>query len=103
MTGGPQQEESAGEPVGGDVESAKPSAQKGGWAGRETGGGQREAVPDDHEGGDVDEVRAWAREWAKRLPDWSDEQWRRINAGLGYRVRTRKAGKSKKPDTHPPR
>ncbi|MBS2964296.1 hypothetical protein KGA66_14645, partial [Actinocrinis puniceicyclus] len=63
-----------------------------------------EAVPDDLDGGgDVDEVRAWAREWAKRLPHWSDEQWRSINAGLGYRVRTRKTAKGKRPDTRPPR
>lgn len=34
-------------------------------------------------------LRAWAREWARRLPPWSDEQWHQINAGLGYRVTSR--------------
>jgi len=27
----------------------------------------------------------------------SDEQWRRVNAGLGYRVRTGKPGKRREP------
>jgi hypothetical protein len=42
---------------------------------------------------------AWAREMAERSPDWSDEQWRKINAGLGYRVRTGKRPETRKPPT----
>src|SRR2546427_7272741 len=38
---------------------------------------------------DKEALRQWAREWARRLPPWSDEQWRQINAGLGYRVTPR--------------
>jgi len=53
-----------------------------------TGGPQRDASPDEHDGDEAAEWE-WAREWAQRSPDWSDEQWRRINAGLGYRVGTR--------------
>lgn len=30
----------------------------------------------------------WARACAEASPDWSDEQWRRINAALGYTVRS---------------
>lgn len=39
--------------------------------------------------GDKEALREWAREWARRLPSWSEEQWRQINAGLGYRVTSR--------------
>jgi hypothetical protein len=69
-----------------------------GGAGRETGGAPDESVPDDG-GGDEETaaVRAWAREWARRLPHWSDEQWRSINAGLGYRVRSRRRGQTREP------
>lgn len=48
--------------------------------------------------GGVDEeteaLRAWAREWARRLPPWSDEKWARINATLGRAVRTGRGGAS---------
>jgi hypothetical protein len=41
-------------------------------------------------------LRAWALEWVESMPDWSDAQWERINAGLGYRVTsTKKKGKGK--------
>ena len=38
---------------------------------------------------DKEALREWACEWARRLPPWSDEQWRQINAGLGYQVTVR--------------
>jgi hypothetical protein len=59
------------------------------------GGGLCESVPDDAEDEETAAVRAWAREWARRLPRWSDEQWRYINAGLGYRARTRRSGENR--------
>jgi hypothetical protein len=31
------------------------------------------------------DLRLWARAWAESFPAWSDERWRRVNAGLGYR------------------
>ena len=55
-----------------------------------------EPSPDQERVPKVDEreeqIKARARAWAKRLPRMSDEQWRSINAGLGYRVRERKKG-----------
>ena len=37
---------------------------------------------------EAEALRAWAVEWARRLPPWSDEKWARINATLGRAVRT---------------
>ena len=43
------------------------------------------------EPGAVDEeLRAWARAWVETFPPWSDEQWREINIGLGYRLKGEK-------------
>jgi hypothetical protein len=38
------------------------------------------------------EELAWARArvWAASFPPWSDEQWREINIGLGYRLKGEK-------------
>jgi len=52
-----------------------------------TDGQERDVLPDDEEEADWE----WAREWARRSPAWSDEMWERINGGLGYRVRKRRA------------
>jgi len=37
-----------------------------------------------------EELRAWARAWVETFPPWSDEQWREINIGLGYRLKGEK-------------
>ena len=40
-------------------------------------------------------LRAWALALVESMPDWSEAQWERINAGLGYRVMVKKKGKGK--------
>lgn len=59
-----------------------------------TGGQDRESDRADTEAADWE----WARELARRSPAWSDELWRRVNGGLGYRVRKRGAAEKPAPD-----
>jgi hypothetical protein len=78
--------------------SRKSGGASDGAAEDDSGGGPCESVPDDGtEGEETAAVRAWAREWARRLPRWSDEQWRSINAALGHRVRERGRDETREP------
>jgi hypothetical protein len=60
----------------------------------DAGGQQGEAAPDND---GEDKETAAARAWARRLPRWADEQWRSINAALGYLVCERGRGETREP------
>jgi len=38
----------------------------------------------------AEELRAWALALVETFPPWSDDQWRDINVGLGYRLKGEK-------------
>lgn len=37
----------------------------------------------------VERLRAWARGVVASFPPWSEQQWREVNAALGYRLKER--------------
>lgn len=45
---------------------------------------------------------AWARDYARRAPEWSDEKWRRMNALLGMVVRGADGGSAARRDPRTP-
>ena len=48
----------------------------------------------------ADDEALWARAraWAESTPDWSDEQWRRINRHLRYRMVEKKGARESSAD-----
>jgi len=55
-----------------------------GGPGQVTDSSSETGVEDDE---DSEDLKAWARRWVDSFPPWSDEQWREINAALGYRLK----------------
>ena len=76
--------------VAGAASAGRP--QRGGWRGRGAGCATAGRPPDadrDQQGANQDHEAAdweWAREQARKAPRWTDDEWREINAALGYQV-----------------
>ena len=46
-------------------------------------------VSGDGQDSEAEALRAWARAQAESFPPWSEQQWKDINAVLGYKLRER--------------